>query len=86
MFGLNLLGHPPGEALWGVQLHRLPPPDLALCPVLLGLEALEDGESLREGLGLRAQDVVVDDGGCGCPNQGAHPEDLGERERQELGA
>lgn len=34
---------------------------------------------------MREEDVIVDDGGCCCPNQGAHPEDLGEKEREELG-
>lgn len=80
---LHLLRHPPRQGLWGVKLHRLPPTDLTLCPVLLRLEAFEDGESLREGFGLWEEDVVVDDGGCCCPNQGTHPEDLGKREREE---
>lgn len=79
---LHLLRHPPGQGLGGVQLHRLAPPGLALSPVRLGLAALEDGQALREGFGLREQDVVVEDGSCCSPDQGAHPEHLGRREKR----
>lgn len=34
---------------------------------------------------MREEDVIVDDGGRCRPNQGPHPEDLGEREREESG-
>lgn len=82
---LHLLWHPPRQGLWWVQLHRLPPADLALCPVLLWLQTLEDGKSLWEGFGLWEEDVIVDDGSCCCPDQRAHPEDLVKREIEELG-
>lgn len=82
---LYLLRYPSWQGLWGVQLHRLPPACLTLCPVLLWLHALEDGEPLREGFGLWEENVIVDDGRGRCPNQGAHPEDLWEKERDKWG-
>lgn len=57
---LDLLRHASGHGLRGVELHRLSPAGFTLLPVLLRLEAFEDGESLGERLGVWEEKVVVD--------------------------
>lgn len=64
-----------------MQLHRLPPPHLALLPVGVGLQPLEHGQALRQALGRREQDVVVEQGAQDGAHQGSDPEDLGRAER-----
>lgn len=66
----------PREALRRVQLHRLPPPHLALLPVGVGLQPLQHGQALRQALGGREQDVVVEEGAQDGSDQGSDPEDL----------
>lgn len=73
------------EALRRVQLHRLPPPHLALLPVGVGLQPLQHGQALRQALGGREQDVVVEEGAQDGADQGSDPEDL-RGERRALGA
>ena len=76
----------PRQALRRVQLHRLPPPHLALLPVSVGLQPLQHGQALRQALGGREQDVVVEEGGQDGADQGSDPEDLGASERAARGS
>lgn len=71
----------PRQALRGMQLHRLPPPHLALLPVGVRLQPLQHRQALRQALGGREEDVVVEEGGQDGADQGSDPEDLGESER-----
>lgn len=71
----------PRRALRRVQLHRLPPPHLALLPVGVGLLPLEHGQALGQALGRREQHVVVEQGAQDGAHQGSDPEDLGRAER-----
>lgn len=76
----------PRQALRRVQLHRLPPPHLAFLPVSVGLQPLQHGQALRQALGGREQDVVVEEGGQDGADQGSDPEDLGASERAARGS
>lgn len=71
----------PRRALRRVQLHRLPPPHLALLPVGVGLLPLEHGQALGQAFGRREQHVVVEQGAQDGAHQGSDPEDLGRAER-----
>lgn len=66
----------PRKALRRVQLHRLPPPHLALLPVGVRLQPLQHRQALRQALGGREQDVVVKEGPQDGADQGSDPEDL----------
>lgn len=71
----------PRRALRRVQLHRLPPPHLALLPVDVRLQALQHRQALRQALGGGEQQVVVEERAQDGADQGPDPEDLGGAER-----